>query len=39
MKEKVCVIVGGGKGIGAAVAREMNKRHYRLALMSPSENW
>ncbi|MDB4594097.1 SDR family oxidoreductase [Paracoccaceae bacterium] len=38
MKEKVCVIVGGGKGIGAAVAREMNKRHYRLALMSPSEN-
>ena len=38
MKEKVCVIVGGGKGMGAAVAREMYKRHYRLALMSPSEN-
>lgn len=38
MKEKVCVIIGGGKGMGAAVAREMNKRHYRLALMSPSEN-
>ena len=38
MKEKVCVIVGGGKGMGAAVAREMNKRQYRLALMSPSEN-
>ena len=38
MKEKVCVVVGGGKGMGAAVAREMNKRHYRLALMSPSEN-
>lgn len=38
MKEKVCVIVGGGKGMGAAVAREMNKRRYRLALMSPSEN-
>ena len=38
MKEKVCVILGGGKGMGAAVAREMNKRHYRLALMSPSEN-
>ena len=38
MKEKVCVIVGGGKGMGAAVAREMNKRLYRLALMSPSEN-
>ncbi len=38
MKKKVCVIVGGGKGMGAAVAREMNKRRYRLALMSPSEN-
>ena len=38
MKEKVCVIIGGGKGMGAAVAREMNKRRYRLALMSPSEN-
>lgn len=38
MKEKVSVIVGGGKGMGAAVAREMNKRRYRLALMSPSEN-
>ena len=38
MKEKVCVIVGGGKGMGAAVAREMNKRRYRLALRSPSEN-
>lgn len=38
MKEKVCVIVGGGKGMGAAVAREMYKRHYRLALMSPSDN-
>ena len=38
MKEKVCAIVGGGKGMGAAVAREMNKRRYRLALMSPSEN-
>ena len=38
MKEKVCVIIGGGKGMGAAVAREMNKRRYKLALMSPSEN-
>jgi len=38
MKEKVCVIVGGGKGMGAAVAREMNKRRYKLAVMSPSEN-
>ena len=38
MTNKVCVIIGGGKGMGAAVAREMNKRHYKLALMSPSEN-
>ena len=38
MTKKVCVIVGGGSGMGAAIAREMNKRHYNLALMSPSKN-
>ena len=38
MKEKFCVIIGGGKGMGAAVAREMNKRRYKLTLMCPSEN-
>ena len=38
MVDKVCVIIGGGKGMGEAVAREMNKRQYKLALMSPSEN-
>ena len=38
MSQKVCVIVGGGKGMGAAVAREMHGRNYKLALMSPSEN-
>ena len=38
MVDKVCIVVGGGKGIGAAVAREMKKRNYRLSLMSPSEN-
>ena len=38
MTDKVCVIIGGGKGMGAAIAREMNKRHYKIALMSPSEN-
>ena len=38
MSQKVCVIVGGGKGIGAAVAREMHNRNYYLALMSPSNN-
>ena len=38
MTNKVCVIIGGGSGMGAAVAREMKKRHYDLALMSPSKN-
>ncbi|KWV43319.1 3-oxoacyl-ACP reductase [Rhizobium altiplani] len=38
MTEKICLITGGGKGIGAAVAREMALRGYKLALMSPSEN-
>lgn len=36
--EKVCLVTGGGRGIGAAVAREMAARGYRLALMSPSES-
>ncbi|KGJ18130.1 SDR family oxidoreductase [Paracoccus sanguinis] len=35
---KVCLITGGGRGMGAAVAREMQARGYRLALMSPSES-
>ena len=26
MTNKVCVIIGGGSGMGAAVAKEMNKR-------------
>ena len=38
MTNKVCVIIGGGSGMGAAVAKEMNKRNYNLALMSPSKN-
>ena len=38
MTQKVCVIVGGGKGMGAAVAREMYNRNYKLAIMSPTEN-
>lgn len=36
--EKVCLVTGAGRGMGAAVAREMHARGYRLALMSPSEN-
>ena len=38
MTDQVCVVVGGGKGMGAAIAREMKKRDYRLSLMSPSDN-
>lgn len=38
MTDKVCLITGGGRGMGAAVAREMAGRGYRLALMSPSES-
>jgi NAD(P)-dependent dehydrogenase (short-subunit alcohol dehydrogenase family) len=38
MTQKVCLITGGGRGIGAAVAREMHARGYRLALMSPSDS-
>lgn len=38
MTDKVCLITGGGRGMGAAVAREMHGRGYRLALMSPSES-
>ena len=35
---KVCLVTGGGRGIGAAVAREMHGRGYKLALMSPSDS-
>lgn len=38
MSDKVCLIIGGGRGMGAAIAREMHGRGYRLALMSPSDN-
>ena len=26
MTDQVCVVVGGGKGMGAAIAREMRKK-------------
>ncbi len=34
--QKVAVITGGGRGRGAAIARELHGRGYALALMSPS---
>lgn len=38
MTDKTCLIIGGGRGMGAATAREMHGRDYKLALMSPSES-
>ena len=38
MSEKVCMIIGAGRGMGAATARVMYNKGYKLALMSPSEN-
>ena len=28
MSEKVCLIIGGGRGMGAATARQMHSRDY-----------
>jgi NAD(P)-dependent dehydrogenase (short-subunit alcohol dehydrogenase family) len=36
--EKVSLVTGGGRGIGAAVARAMHARGYKVALMSPSDS-
>ena len=38
MTDKSCLIIGGGRGMGASTAREMHARDYKLALMSPSES-
>ncbi|MBC6405610.1 MAG: SDR family oxidoreductase [Rhodospirillales bacterium] len=38
MTDKSCLIIGGGRGMGAATAREMHARGYGLALMSPSDS-
>lgn len=37
-ESKVAIITGAGRGMGAAIARELAARGYQLALMSPSEN-
>lgn len=37
IESPVAVITGAGRGMGAAIAKELNKRGYRLALMSPSD--
>ena len=35
--KKAAIVTGAGKGMGAAVARELHGRGYDLALLSPSE--
>jgi NAD(P)-dependent dehydrogenase (short-subunit alcohol dehydrogenase family) len=37
-ESKVAIVVGGGKGIGAAALRELVAHGYRVATMSPSGN-
>lgn len=36
IENKVAIITGGGRGIGAAIARDLRAEGYKLALMSPS---
>ncbi len=36
--QKVAIITGSGRGMGAAIARKLNEQGYRLALMSPSDS-
>lgn len=38
MMDKVALITGGGRGMGAAIARELASRGYKVALMSPSDS-
>ena len=38
MAGKTCLVIGGGRGMGAATAKEMQKRGYKLSLMSPSDS-
>ena len=38
MAKKTCLVIGGGRGMGAATAREMHNRGYKISLMSPSDS-
>ena len=38
MVERTCLVIGGGRGMGAATAKEMHKRGYKLSLMSPTDS-
>lgn len=35
---KTAIVTGAGRGMGAAIARELGGRGYRLALMTPSDS-
>lgn len=37
-EKPVAIITGGGRGMGAAIAKELRGRGYELALMSPSDS-
>ncbi len=38
MTQKTCLVTGAGRGIGAAIARQMHARGYAVVLMSPSDS-
>ncbi len=36
--DKFAIVTGGGRGMGAAIARELAGRGYRLAILTPSDS-